>query len=179
MSCGKEPNYGDVEMSRHTEVAHAEWSRYVVAPRLGAEGDIVRILVVDDDAEIRDMLRRLLEADDYQVEAVSTAPDALAAVVREEPDLVLLDVVLDTEDGRDLLKEMRLICDLPVVFLTGRGSEIDKVSGLKMGADDYIVKPFSPGELSARVRIDSSTNTAQGSGDPGSEFRHGAGGFVD
>jgi two-component system, OmpR family, phosphate regulon response regulator PhoB len=75
----------------------------------------------------------------------------LAAVVREEPDLVLLDVVLDTEDGRDLLKEMRLICDLPVVFLTGRGSEIDKVSGLKMGADDYIVKPFSPGELSARV----------------------------
>jgi two-component system, OmpR family, phosphate regulon response regulator PhoB len=111
----------------------------------------MRILVVDDDAEIRDMLRRLLEADDYQVEAVSTAPDALAAVVREEPDLVLLDVVLDTEDGRDLLKEMRLICDLPVVFLTGRGSEIDKVSGLKMGADDYIVKPFSPGELSARV----------------------------
>src|ERR1700679_2556440 len=97
------------------------------------------------------MLRRLLEADDYQVEAVSTAPDALAAVVREEPDLVLLDVVLDTEDGRDLLKEMRLICDLPVVFLTGRGSEIDKVSGLKMGADDYIVKPFSPGELTARV----------------------------
>jgi DNA-binding response OmpR family regulator len=111
----------------------------------------VRILVVDDDAEIRDMLRRLLEADEYQVEAVSTAPDALAAVVREEPDLVLLDVVLDTEDGRDLLKEMRLVCDVPVVFLTGRGSEIDRVSGLKMGADDYIVKPFSPGELSARV----------------------------
>jgi two-component system, OmpR family, phosphate regulon response regulator PhoB len=115
------------------------------------EGDTIRILVVDDDAEIRDMLRRLLEADDYRVESVSTAPDALAAVVREEPDLVLLDVVLDTEDGRDLLKEMRLICDVPVVFLTGRGSEIDKVSGLKMGADDYIVKPFSPGELSARV----------------------------
>ena len=111
----------------------------------------MRILVVDDDAEIRDMLRRLLEADDYQVESVSTAPDALAAVVREEPDLVLLDVVLDAEDGRDLLKEMRLVCDVPVVFLTGRGSEIDKVSGLKMGADDYIVKPFSPGELSARV----------------------------
>src|SRR6202789_3931330 len=97
------------------------------------------------------MLRRLLEADDYQVEAVSTAPDALAAVVREEPDLVLLDVVLDTEDGRDLLKEMRLVCDVPVVLLTGRGSEIDKVSGLKMGADDYIVKTFSPGEQSARV----------------------------
>jgi DNA-binding response OmpR family regulator len=111
----------------------------------------MRILVVDDDSEIREMLRHLLEADDYQVEAVSTAPDALAAVVREEPDLVLLDVVLDAEDGRDLLREMRLVCDVPVVFLTGRGSEIDRVSGLKMGADDYIVKPFSPGELSARV----------------------------
>jgi DNA-binding response OmpR family regulator len=97
------------------------------------------------------MLRRLLEADEYGVETVATAPEALAAVVREEPDLVLLDVVLDAEDGRDLLKEMRLVCDVPVVFLTGRGSEIDKVSGLKMGADDYIVKPFSPGELSARV----------------------------
>jgi DNA-binding response OmpR family regulator len=111
----------------------------------------MRILIVDDDPEILDMLRRLLESDDYQVEAVSTAPDALAAVVREEPDLVLLDVVLGTEDGRDLLREMRLVCDVPVVFLTGRGSEIDRVAGLKMGAVDYIVKPFSPGELSARV----------------------------
>lgn len=111
----------------------------------------MRILIVDDDLEILDMLRRLLEAEDYEVEAVSTAPDALAAVVREEPELVLLDVVLGTEDGRDLLREMRLVCDVPVVFLTGRGSEIDRVAGLKMGADDYIVKPFSPGELSARV----------------------------
>lgn len=111
----------------------------------------MRILIVDDDSEIREMLRRLLEADDYQVETVSSAPDALAAVVRQEPDLVLLDVVLGTEDGRDLLREMRLVCDVPVVFLTGRGSEIDRVAGLKMGADDYIVKPFSPGELSARV----------------------------
>ena len=113
-------------------------------------GDM-RILIVDDDLEMCEMLRRLLEADDYSVETVSNAPDAISAVVRDEPDLVLLDVVLDAMDGRDLLRELRLICDVPVVFLTGRGSEIDRVAGLKMGADDYVVKPFSPGELSARV----------------------------
>src|SRR5665213_2191599 len=111
----------------------------------------MRILIVDDDLEMCEMLRRLLEADDYSVETVTNAPDAISAVVRNEPDLVLLDVVLDAMDGRDLLREIRLICDVPVVFLTGRGSEIDRISGLKMGADDYIVKPFSPGELSARV----------------------------
>jgi DNA-binding response OmpR family regulator len=113
-------------------------------------GDM-RILIVDDDLEMCEMLRRLLEADDYSVETVTNAPDAISAVVRDEPDLVLLDVVLDAMDGRDLLREIHLICDVPVVFLTGRGSEIDRVAGLKMGADDYVVKPFSPGELSARV----------------------------
>ena len=111
----------------------------------------MRILIVDDDLEMCEMLRRLLESDGYEAETVTNAPDAISAVVRNEPDLVLLDVVLDAMDGRDLLREIRLICDVPVVFLTGRGSEIDRVAGLKMGADDYVVKPFSPGELSARV----------------------------
>jgi DNA-binding response OmpR family regulator len=111
----------------------------------------MRILIVDDDLEMCDMLQRLLEADGYEVESVATAPDALGAIARNEPGLVLLDVVLDHADGRDLLREMRLLCDVPVVFLTGRGDEIDRIAGLKMGADDYIVKPFSPGELSARV----------------------------
>src|SRR5665213_4450406 len=111
----------------------------------------MRILIVDDDLEMCEMLQRLLEADGYEVETVVTATDALDAVARNEPGLVLLDVVLDKEDGRDLLREIRLICDVPVVFLTGKGTEIDRIAGLKMGADDYIVKPFSPGELSARV----------------------------
>ena len=111
----------------------------------------MRILIVDDDAEMRDMIRRLLEAEEYTVETASNGAEALASVARVEPDLVLLDVMLDAEDGRDLLREIQLIGDIPVIFLTGRGSEIDRVSGLKMGADDYIVKPFSPGELSARV----------------------------
>jgi len=113
-------------------------------------GDM-RILIVDDDLEMCTMLQHLLEADGHETSAVTSSYDALPSIVREEPDLVLLDVVLDTADGRDLLREIRLVCDVPVVFLTGRGSEIDRISGLKMGADDYIVKPFSPGELSARV----------------------------
>src|SRR5665213_1795983 len=111
----------------------------------------MRILIVDDDLEMCEMLQRLLEADGYEVETVVTATDALDAVARNEPGLVLLDVVLDKEDGRDLLREMRLLCNVPVVFLTGKGTEIDRIAGLKMGADDYMVKPFSPGELSARV----------------------------
>lgn len=111
----------------------------------------MRILVIDDDVEMCAMLERLLEAEGYEAQSVSAADQALDSIIRDDPDLVLLDVNLDSLDGRDLLREIRLICDVPVVFLTGRASEIDRISGLKMGADDYVVKPFSPGELSARV----------------------------
>ena len=97
---------------------------------------------------MRGLLTRLLSAEGYETQAVATSMDALAA---PEADLVLIDIVLGDEDGRDLLTELRQISDVPVVFLTGRGHEMDRIAGLKMGADDYIVKPFSPGELSARV----------------------------
>jgi len=77
--------------------------------------------------------------------------EALTAVAQQAPDLVLLDIVLGTEDGRDVLRELRQLSDVPVIFSTGRGLESDRIAGLKMGADDYVVKPFSLGELSARV----------------------------
>jgi DNA-binding response OmpR family regulator len=126
-----------------------------------------QILIVEDDAELRRLLTQLLSAEGYETHAVSTSMEALAA---PEADLVLIDIVLGDEDGRDLLLELRRISDVPVVFLTGRGHEMDRIAGLKMGADDYIVKPFSAGELSARVesvlrrsgRRDS--KTARGSG---------------
>jgi DNA-binding response OmpR family regulator len=111
----------------------------------------MRILIVDDDLEMCDMIRRLLEGDGYEVQSVTTGPQAIDVVVRDALDLILLDVMLDGFDGRDLLRELRLVSEVPVVFLTGKGSEIDRIAGLKMGADDYIVKPFSPGELAARV----------------------------
>jgi two-component system phosphate regulon response regulator PhoB len=111
----------------------------------------VTVLVVEDDVEMRRMLVQLLEADGYDVEAVANCAEALAAVACREPRLVLLDVVLGQEDGRELLRELRLLSDVPVVFLTGRGLETDRIAGLRMGADDYVVKPFSSGELAARI----------------------------
>ena len=111
----------------------------------------VKILIVEDDPDICDLLKRVLEADGYEVETVSDSAGALKAVADGAPDLVLLDVVLGGEDGRDLLVKLRQKSDVPAVFLTGRGLEGDRIAGLRMGADDYIVKPFSRGELSARI----------------------------
>ena len=112
---------------------------------------MVKILVVEDDPDISDLLKRVLESDGYEVEMATDSAGALRAVAEGEPDLVLLDVVLGGEDGRDLLVKLRQKSDVPAVFLTGRGLEGDRIAGLRMGADDYIVKPFSRGELSARI----------------------------
>jgi two-component system, OmpR family, phosphate regulon response regulator PhoB len=111
----------------------------------------VKILIVEDDPDICDLLKRVLESDGYEVETASDSAGALKAVAEGPPDLVLLDVVLGGEDGRDLLVKLRQKSDVPAVFLTGRGLEGDRIAGLRMGADDYIVKPFSRGELSARI----------------------------
>lgn len=111
----------------------------------------MKILVVEDDPDISDLLRRVLEADGYDVEVTSDSAGAMRSVEAGLPDLVLLDVVLGGEDGRDLLVKLRQKSDVPAVFLTGRGLEGDRIAGLRMGADDYIVKPFSRGELSARI----------------------------
>jgi two-component system, OmpR family, phosphate regulon response regulator PhoB len=111
----------------------------------------VKILIVEDDPDICDLLKRVLESDGYQVETASDSAGALKAVAMGVPDLVLLDVVLGGEDGRDLLVKLREKSDVPAVFLTGRGLEGDRIAGLRMGADDYIVKPFSRGELTARI----------------------------
>jgi DNA-binding response OmpR family regulator len=109
------------------------------------------LLIVEDDEEMRQLLAQLLAIDGYDVRAVGDSAAAIAALARQEPDLVLLDIMLGSDDGREVLQELRRMSDVPVAFLTARGHEIDKIAGLKMGADDYIVKPFSPGELSARV----------------------------
>jgi DNA-binding response OmpR family regulator len=119
---------------------------------MGVSAEVgVKILIVEDDPDISDLLRRVLESDGYEVEAVSDSAGALKAMATGPPDLVLLDVVLGGEDGRDLLVKLREKSDVPAVFLTGRGLEMDRIAGLRMGADDYIVKPFSRGELSARI----------------------------
>lgn len=112
---------------------------------------MTKILVVDDDEEMSGLLETYLASEGYQVMIAADSAAALDALSSLEPDLILLDIVLGTEDGRDLLREIRLVSDVPTIFLTGRGLEAERIAGLKLGADDYIVKPFSLGEVSARV----------------------------
>jgi DNA-binding response OmpR family regulator len=112
---------------------------------------VTKILVVDDDPEITKLLEKFLSGEGYEVVLAASGAAALSATSAMEPDLVLLDIVLGNEDGRDVLRELRLISDVPTIFLTGRGLEAERIAGLKLGADDYIVKPFSLGEMSARI----------------------------
>jgi DNA-binding response OmpR family regulator len=122
----------------------------------GARGPVLTtskatLLVVEDDDYVRELLMSHLTHDGYEVHQAQDSMTAINVLAQKEPDLVLLDIMLGAEDGRDLLQEMRRVSEVPVVFLTARSHEIDRIAGLKMGADDYVVKPFSAGELSARV----------------------------
>lgn len=110
-----------------------------------------KILLVDDDPEITKLLSTFLTTEGHEMLVASNGAEALAMVSSQNPELVLLDIVLGDEDGRDVLREVRLISDVAVIFLTGRGLESERIGGLKLGADDYIVKPFSLGEVSARI----------------------------
>jgi DNA-binding response OmpR family regulator len=122
------------------------------APRNGYAPSLFgRLLIVDDEADVRSMLSRLLEDEGYSVEQASTGAEASAALALRPPDLVILDVMLSTEDGFDVLATLRRTSNVPVILVTGRGREADRVLGLKLGADDYVVKPFSSAELAARV----------------------------
>ncbi len=112
---------------------------------------VTSVLVIDDDPEITRLLETHLVGEGYQVSVAHDGVRALQLASAAEPDLVILDVVLGEEDGRELLGEIRLLSDVPVIFLTGRGLETERIAGLKLGADDYVVKPFSLGEVSARI----------------------------
>ncbi|MEY2473332.1 MAG: hypothetical protein QOK28_2661 [Actinomycetota bacterium] len=110
-----------------------------------------KVLVVDDDRSIRHVLTRYLTLEHYGVVSAANAEEALVALHDEQPDLVLLDVMLGEDDGLDLLEQMRATSQVPVILLTGKSEESDRVMGLKLGADDYVVKPFSPAEVEARI----------------------------
>ena len=110
------------------------------------------ILVVDDDPKIRRLLRATLEAEGFPVIEAADSRSARAEIRRGDIALVTLDLGLGGEDGLDLARELRRDFDIPLVMVTGRGDVIDRVVGLEIGADDYIVKPFHPRELVARVR---------------------------
>ena len=107
--------------------------------------------MVDDDDDVRGVVVRLLDAEGYVVDQASDGPSALSALNRNQPDLVVLDIMLGDENGLDVLGSIRDKTDVPVIMLTAKGQEPDRVLGLKLGADDYVVKPFSPAELAARI----------------------------
>jgi len=111
-----------------------------------------RVLVVDDDAKIRALLRLYLERDGHRVVEAEDGPGAMRAMREQACDLVLLDVMLPGLDGFEVCRQLRAETDAAIVLLTARGGDPDKVVGLDLGADDYVVKPFSPRELMARVR---------------------------
>ena len=111
-----------------------------------------KILVVDDDPDMRDTVRAILEREAYSVTDVATGSEMLAVLQRQEADLIVLDLMLASENGLSLAREIRSVSDVPIIILSGKGDLIDKIIGLEVGADDYITKPFHPRELTARVR---------------------------
>jgi len=114
-------------------------------------GNTRTVLVVDDEPMLRNLLSRLLRMDGYDVIEAEDGQRALDMVGAQEPDLVLLDVMLPARDGLDVLGDLRRVSNVPVILVSALGEEADRVLGLRMGADDYVVKPFSAAELSARI----------------------------
>lgn len=111
-----------------------------------------RILVVDDEERMVRFIRLNLEYDGFQVSEALTGTEAINKIRSSLPDLILLDVMLPDIDGFEVLRMIREISNVPVIMLTAKGEEEDRVRGLEMGADDYVTKPFSPRELVSRVR---------------------------
>lgn len=110
------------------------------------------VLVVDDDRELREMLVRYLEAEGFRVSEAGDGEVALERFEKASPDLVVLDVAMPSIDGLEVLRRLRTESDVPVIMLTAKTEEVDRVVGLTLGADDYVTKPFSPRELVARIR---------------------------
>jgi len=113
---------------------------------------MARVLVVDDEANLRHTLGFALRQEGYEVLSAEDGERGLASASRDTPDLVILDLMLPRIDGLEVARRIRRTSDVPILMLTARGTEMDKVVGLEVGADDYLAKPFSMRELVARVR---------------------------
>src|SRR6202521_4647041 len=111
-----------------------------------------RILVVEDEPMVAEVVQRYLRRDGYVVDVVHDGAAALSAVDAFQPDLIVLDLMLPQIDGMEVCRRVRTRAATPIIMLTARGDEVDKLVGLEIGADDYMTKPFSPRELAARVK---------------------------
>ncbi len=112
-----------------------------------------KILVVDDEPKIVNIVRSYLEREKYQVLEAFDGRQALEIFRQEQPDLIILDLMLPEIDGLEVCRQIRRSSDIPIIMLTARQEDVDKLIGLELGADDYVTKPFSPRELVARVRV--------------------------
>jgi len=111
-----------------------------------------RILVVDDENDVQLVIKTALQSEGFDVATASNGPDALAEVANRQPDLIVLDVMMPGRDGFLVCREIRRTSDVPIIMLTAKASEMNKVVGLEIGADDYVTKPFSVMELVARIK---------------------------
>jgi DNA-binding response OmpR family regulator len=111
-----------------------------------------QLLVVDDDPDLRDLLKRYLSQEEYRVEAVASGSEMMQWLASARADLIILDLMLPGEDGLSLARELRTLSDVPIIMISARGDDLDRIVGLELGADDYLPKPFNPRELLARVR---------------------------
>lgn len=111
-----------------------------------------KVLLVDDEPNIIELAKLYLERDGYEVEAANTGQDALSKFVTAAPDIIILDLMLPDMDGFEICRRIRMKSDVPILMLTARTEGTDRVVGLELGADDYLIKPFDPRELVARIR---------------------------
>lgn len=114
--------------------------------------DNLKVLIVEDDERIRDLLRMYLENENFAVDEVTGGLEALAQLEKKNYDLVILDIMIPEMDGWKVCKRIRETSGVPVIMVTARGEEPERILGLELGADDYLVKPFSPKELLARIK---------------------------
>jgi len=114
--------------------------------------DVKRILVVDDDTRLQDAVQDFLRSNGYEPRALLGGKAVIEAMELHRPDIVLLDVMMPGEDGFSVLRRIRTVSQVPVIMLTARGEDTDRIIGLEMGADDYLPKPFNPRELLARIK---------------------------
>lgn len=122
-----------------------------------------RIFLVDDEQHIIDLVRLYLEREGFQVASAGDGQVALEQLLADPPDLAVLDLMLPGLDGREICRRLRAASDLPVIMLTARDDDVDKIVGLELGADDYLTKPFNPRELVARIRAILRRSAGQGS----------------
>jgi two-component system phosphate regulon response regulator OmpR len=145
----------------------------MAVPSPDVRAGMPHLLVVDDDRETRDLLSMYFREQGFGVDAVKDGPEMDAWLTANSTDLVVLDLMLPGEDGLSLARRLRADYRLPIVMISARGEEVDRIVGLEVGADDYLPKPFNPRELLARVRAvlrRSAPENGQSTDDPGVEF---------